>query len=169
MKKVILTLLLALSYTAFSQVDPDALLLLTKADSVDRIATTPVEGTLIYDTDDETIYYYNGSSTWVPITSRAPRVFYPPSVEVEITATSTANTMNLYNLYLSEFSSPVAQSDATKTIPTYTADQLDFYVTKADVDIFANITIDATCLMTYDIIDIPDDDNTILNIVFVVK
>jgi len=190
---------------------------------------TPVEGLMAYSTDDNTIYYYNGTA-WVtfddnqnanevplvtnvdvnydtttgtgttpttpaianettveevvqaiaPITSKAGRVFFPPSIAIDASTNGTGRTLNLYNEYLLQYSLTPAQvggltprtaasNGAPGTIPVYTADELYYYVTYADPTIFNNILISNTGLMTYDIIGQPTNDNTLINVVFVIK
>jgi len=175
MKKIFLFLLTFLNiFLINAQLDENSVMGLPKADTVSQMnAISPIEGAVVYNIEDETIYYYNGSSTWVPITSKAPRVFYPPSVEIVIAATATNATMSLYDMYIDQFGASIPathrSTSAPDAIPTYEADELYYYVTKADTDIFNIVSITDTGLLTYDILDIPDDDNTILNIVFVVK
>lgn len=167
---------------------------------------SPIEGLMAYSTDDDTIYYYNGTA-WVtftddqtasevnsntpvdvdgdsttettvedviqdiaPITSKAARVFYPPSIAIDASTTGTGFTINLYTQYTAQFASPVASNPgASGTIPVYAAAELDYYVTFADPAVFANISISNTGVMTYDIIASPLDFNSLINVVFVVK
>lgn len=110
----------------------------------------------------------------VPITSKAGRVFYPPSIEIDASVISTGNeTIDLYAQYESQFTLAVAESarstGAPTTIPIYTAAELYYYVTYADPTVFDIISINATGELTYQIVGIPDNDNTLINVVFVVK
>ncbi len=105
-----------------------------------------------------------------PITSGAARVFYPPSIEINASTTGTNRTVNLYTQYTAQFATPVAANPgAPGTIPVYAANELHYYVTYADPSVFANISIDDAGLMTYDITNTPTNDNTLINVVFVVK
>lgn len=109
-----------------------------------------------------------------PITSKAGRVFYPPSIEIDASVISTGNeTIDLYAQYESQFTLAVAESarstGAPTTIPIYTAAELYYYVTYADPTVFDIIGIDAVGELTYQIVGIPDNDNTLINVVFVVK
>lgn len=109
-----------------------------------------------------------------PITSKAGRVFYPPSIEIDASAISTGNeTIDLYAQYESQFTLAVAESarstGAPTTIPIYTAAELYYYVTYADPTVFDIISINATGELTYRIVGIPSNDNTLINVVFVVK
>lgn len=215
MKKTILIVFTVLNVSfAFAQLDANSVMGIPIADSVTQMnAIVPQEGSMVYNAEDDTIYIFNGSSTWVaiaggtgiiydidvqlstptsvdgdtitetnvkevidaitPITSKAARVFYPPSVEIVITATATNATMSLYDMYTDQFGATIPTTHRSTTapdaIPTYASNELYYYVTHADTDIFDIQSIDDAGLLTYDILAIPEDDNTILNIVFVVK
>ncbi|WP_082422630.1 hypothetical protein [Aquimarina longa] len=105
-----------------------------------------------------------------PITSKAARVFYPPSIEIDASSTGTGRTINLYTQYTAQFATPVASNPtAPGAIPIYNANELHYYVTFADPSVFDNISIDNAGEMTYDIISTPLTYNTLINVVFVVK
>ncbi|CAM1374049.1 hypothetical protein [Tenacibaculum xiamenense] len=106
-----------------------------------------------------------------PITSRAARVFYPPSIAIDASTNGTF-TLNLYNEYTAQFATPVAGSTgAPSAIPTYAATDLYYYVTFADSTVFntGTMSIDANGVLTYTIIGQPTDLNALINVVFVVK
>ncbi len=104
-----------------------------------------------------------------PITSKAARVFYPPSIAIDA-STNGSFSINLYNQYTAQFASPAARSTgAPLTVPTYTAGQLYYYVTYADPAVFDNLIIDSNGVLDYDIIGQPSDYNSLINVVFVVK
>ncbi len=112
-----------------------------------------------------------------PITSKAGRVFFPPSIEIDASTNGDDRQINLYQEYLNQYSlnPPAADaisaisSGAPATIPVYAANELYYYVTYADNTVFRDISISATGIMTYDIIGQPTNDNTLINVVFVVK
>ncbi|MCV6631109.1 MAG: hypothetical protein OIF50_14750, partial [Flavobacteriaceae bacterium] len=112
-----------------------------------------------------------------PIVSKAARVFYPPSIAININSdgtdpdTGTANgSKNLYTEYTSQFSTPaVSSAGAPAAIPTYAAGELYYYVTYYDTNVFTNVNIDANGVMTYTIVNAPSNYNTLINVVFVVK
>ncbi len=115
-----------------------------------------------------------------PITSKAGRVFFPPSITIDASTNGTDRILDLYDLYLQQYSltpppigvTPVetAVSDgAPATIPVYLNTELYYYVTYADPAVFDNITITQFGVMEYDIVGQPTNDNTIINVVFVVK
>lgn len=106
-----------------------------------------------------------------PITSRAGRVFYPPSIAIDA-GTNGTFTRNLYTEYTAQFATPtVASTGAPAAIPTYAATDLYYYVTYADPAVFntATMSINANGLLTYTIIGQPTNLNALINVVFVVK
>ncbi|WP_254097306.1 hypothetical protein [Aquimarina sp. Aq107] len=115
-----------------------------------------------------------------PITSKAARIFYPPSIAIDA-STISANTaapgdesINLYQQYIDQYTLANAATSASSTsapgaIPTYLANELYYYVTFYDPTVFANVEIDDNGVMTYDIIGTPPDFNTLINVVFVVR
>lgn len=104
-----------------------------------------------------------------PITSKAARVFYPPSIAIDASTNGSFN-VNLYNQYTAQFGTPAAISTgAPPTVPSYAANELYYYVTYADPLVFDNMSIDGNGVLSYDIIGQPADYNSLINVVFVVK
>ena len=109
-------------------------------------------------------------SAITPITSGAARIFYPPSIAIDASTNGTGFTVDLYAQYIAQFGSPaVASTGAPAAVPTYAASDLYYYVTLADPAVFANMSIDANGVLTYDIIGQPSDYNSLINVVFVVR
>jgi hypothetical protein len=105
-----------------------------------------------------------------PIISKAARIFYPPSIAIDASVNVTGATVNLHGQYLAQYGSPtVASAGAPAAVPTYAAADLYYYVTYADPTVFANMSIDANGVLTYDIIGQPADYNALINVVFVVR
>ena len=106
-----------------------------------------------------------------PITSKAARVFYPPSIAID--ASTNGNfSVDLYSQYTAQFATPAAASTgAPGAVPTYTATELYYYVTFADPAVFntATMSIDANGVLSYEIWGQPADYNSLINVVFVVK
>jgi hypothetical protein len=129
------------------------------------------QGIVAYSTDEKIFYYYDGTS-WLSLrpTLDSAKIFYPPSVAIDASTTGTGRTLNLYSEYISQFGSPaVVSSGAPTSIPTYAASDLYYYVTAYDTNVLTITSIDASGLMTYNVDNVPSDDNTIINVVFVVK
>ena len=135
-------------------------------------ALTPsAQGIIAYSTDEKIFYYYDGTS-WLSLRSplNSAKIFYPPSVAIDASTTGTGRTINLYNEYVSQFGSPaVVSTGAPSSIPIYAANELYYYVTAYDTSVLTITSIDASGLMTYNVNSVPSDDNTIINVVFVVK
>jgi hypothetical protein len=105
-----------------------------------------------------------------PITSKAARIFYPPSIEVDASTTGSGRTINLYTQYTAQFATPaVSSAGAPTAIPTYAATELYYYVTYYDPTVFSGVSINASGVMTYNVIATPSDYNSLINVVFVVK
>ncbi|WP_415843903.1 hypothetical protein, partial [Zobellia nedashkovskayae] len=105
-----------------------------------------------------------------PITSKAARIFYPPSIEVDASTNGTGRTIDLHAQYVAQYGSPmVASVSAPAAIPTYTNTELYYYVTFYDTAVFANVNVNAAGVMTYDVIGQPASYNSLINVVFVVK
>ncbi len=106
-----------------------------------------------------------------PITSKAARIFYPPSIAVDA-STNGSFSIDLYAQYTAQFGTPtVASAGAPAAVPTYGAAELYYYVTYADPTVFntATMAIDGNGVLSYDIIGQPSDYNSLINVVFVVK
>ncbi|SFW67512.1 collagen-like triple helix repeat-containing protein, partial [Cellulophaga fucicola] len=106
-----------------------------------------------------------------PITSKAARIFYPPSIEVDV-ATNGTKTVDLYDEYIKQYGTPtVGSAGAPSALPTYTRAELYYYVTYADPTVFntGSMTINANGVLTYTVTNQPTDYNTLINVVFVVK
>ncbi len=115
-----------------------------------------------------------------PITSKAGRVFFPPSIEIDVSTNGVGRTLDLYDQYLKQYSlspDPIGatavetaiSTGAPATIPVYLNTELYYYVTYADPFIFDNISIDEFGMMTYSVIGQPTSNNAIINVVFVIK
>ncbi|MDY8138779.1 hypothetical protein [Aquimarina sp. 2201CG5-10] len=173
------------------------------AGSLNQVLSSTVTGTnwvdgSSFDTDDQTASEVNSDTPIdvdgdgateatvedviqdiAPITSKAARIFYPPSIAIDASTIGNNRTVDLYQEYITQFGTPTAASNgAPAAIPTYSRSELYYYVTFADPVVFgppANISIGGTGdganegVMTYDIIATPPDFNTLINVVFVVK
>ncbi|MCK8522149.1 hypothetical protein M0D21_11250 [Aquimarina sp. D1M17] len=105
-----------------------------------------------------------------PITSKAGRVFFPPSIEIDASAIVNNQTIDLYALYRAQYATPIISSpSAPNTIPIYEANELYYYVTFADPIVFNIDSLSDAGVLQYDILSIPTDDNTLINVVFVVR
>lgn len=111
-------------------------------------------------------YYNNGISKWVGLTM--PKFFYMPSILFDTTSLG-AKTKDLYQLYYNQFTAPQASSTgAAGKIPVLGKNDLEYYITYYDTNVFTNVSIDANGLMSYTVSN-NATDASFMNIVFVVK
>ncbi|WP_123803463.1 hypothetical protein [Maribacter sp. 4G9] len=108
-----------------------------------------------------------------PITSKAARIFYPPSIAIDASVLVNNVTVDLYQEYLDQYGGSAANFTASAgapgTVPTYGRTELYYYVTFADPAVLNIDLIDANGNMQYDVIGTPPDYNSLINVVFVVK
>ncbi|MEX0275351.1 MAG: hypothetical protein AB3N16_13330, partial [Flavobacteriaceae bacterium] len=105
-----------------------------------------------------------------PITSKAARIFYPPSIAIDASALANDQTIDLYQEYIDQFGSPtMASTGAPSAVPTYAKSELYYYVTYADSAVLNIDSISADGVMQYDVVGTPPDYNSLINVVFVVK
>ena len=103
-------------------------------------------------------------------TAKNTRWFYPPAVIIDASSLDTAATLDLYADYADQMSTPMVSSDgASGFVPFYQRDELEFHITFFDDTTLSNISINSDGVMTYDIISIPFDNYTIINVIFVIK
>ncbi|WP_417445171.1 hypothetical protein, partial [Joostella sp.] len=101
--------------------------------------------------------------------SKAARIFYPPSIAIDASVNGNFE-IDLYQQYVEQFGSPVISSaGAPNAIPTYASDELYYYVTAYDTNVFTVTSIDVNGKMTYTVKNPPADYNSLINVVFVVK
>lgn len=115
-------------------------------------------------------YYDNTISKWVGAfrNNNFPKFFYMPSVLVN-TSTLGTKTMDLYNLYYTQFNTPpVKSTGSTGSIPTLPKNELEYYITYYDTSLMNNVSITADGVMSYNVIG-NASDASFMNIVFVVK
>ncbi|WP_106918277.1 hypothetical protein [Chryseobacterium aurantiacum] len=133
----------------------------------------PANSLLIYDTDKKCLSQNIGTPTapdWLCISNNAVKMFYMPSVSFDTSQNANSQTKDLYTLYKNQFGSPKAKStSAPASIPFFPSNKdLYYYVTDADPNVFSNISISDSGVMTYDV-RAAATDCSFINIVFVVK
>jgi hypothetical protein len=136
--------------------------------TVYNTATSPVEVAFEYYVSPG--LYYNDGTKWIRMALGSSNWFYMPSVSFNTTVSGTGLTKNLYNLYYTQFHTPMVKSTGAPASVPYIPAATDFYyyITEYDTNVFSNISINANGVMTYDVIGSANDCSYI-NIVFVLK
>lgn len=105
-----------------------------------------------------------------------PKFFYMPSILIpthadQVVTGEVFGTINLYQKYRMQFSSPLKKnSQATTSLPVLEKEDLDYFITWYDTNIFENVTVSNDGILYYTIN--PESDKSIgafMNIVFAVK
>lgn len=102
-----------------------------------------------------------------------PKFFYMPAIIFDTSVQGTELTRDLHAEYKAQFSGTgnpnlVSSAGANPGIPTLPANELEYHITYYDPDVFANLSIDAKGVLTYDIIGTATEASY-MNIVFVIK
>lgn len=109
-----------------------------------------------------------------------PKFFYMPSVEIPTHNTSTGTlltgtqTIDLYASYTEQFGFTggvgQARSNTSSIIPTLPANELDYFITYFDTDVFENVSVSALGVLTYSVkSEAIVTPKTFMNIVFKVR
>lgn len=115
-------------------------------------------------------FYYNDGTKWVRLSMGYTNWFYMPSVSFDTSVNGTGFSKNLYTLYYNQFKTPAVRSTGAPTAIPYmpAATDLYYYVTDYDSNVFSNISITASGVMTYNVISNATACSYI-NIIFVLK
>lgn len=121
--------------------------------------TNPAPGLLVYDTNLKCISQNAGTDLapqWVCLSQKDNQssFFYMPSIAIDASVVATGKTLDLYAEYKKQFQQPtVASTGAPGSIPYFpVATDLYYYVTYYDVTVLQITGIDASGVMTYNII-----------------
>jgi hypothetical protein len=134
-------------------------------------------GLVVYNTNNtkpfqKGLYLWNGSQ-WIAVASSSassPKWFYMPPIAFATGQSKKGETKDLYTLYKAQFGTPAFRSaGAPANIPYIpAANQLYYYVTYADPDVFKINSISDTGIMNYDV-TAAATEASFINIVFVLK
>lgn len=155
-------------------------LLLPRMTNSQKLAiVNPEPSLMVYDTDNKCISQYKdtpsnpGSYTWTCLTLYNRHFLYMPSVNVP-TADAAGNLLtgtqniNLYNIYNTGLSAPkIKNMNAPVSIPFFSVDQLNYYVTYCDPCITV-VSISNAGVLSYTVNKLPDYD-AFMNIVFTLR
>ncbi|SNR76295.1 hypothetical protein SAMN04488009_3643, partial [Maribacter sedimenticola] len=135
-----------------------------------NLSVPAVEETVVTAGTDISVTGDGSAATPYVISNTRPNIFYPPSIAVDVATTGTGRTIDLHAEYLAQYGTPsVASAGAPAAIPTYANNELYYYVTYYDTTVFANVSVNALGIMSYDVISTPTDYNTLINVVFVAQ
>ncbi|MGI0108261.1 hypothetical protein ACQ93I_16780, partial [Salinimicrobium sp. WS361] len=131
--------------------------------------TLAVAGLQTGTSTDEVMVIDPASGVLKKVKAVMPKFFYMPSVVFDTSTGGTGLTKDLFQEYRNQFETPmVSSTGAVNSIPTLNAQELEYHITYYDTNVFANVSIDANGVLTYDIIGTPTPAS-FMNIVFVVK
>lgn len=116
------------------------------------------------------IYVWNGQKWEKSSSSKQINFFYMPSITID-TRTVGSFTIDLHQKYLEQYQFPAVRSPgAPVSIPFYIEpEDLYYYITDYDQNVFDNVSVDVNGLMTFDVIQPSLDGTSFMNIVFVIK
>ncbi|SHE82689.1 hypothetical protein SAMN05444362_102270 [Dysgonomonas macrotermitis] len=182
--------MLFLSLSVFSQIGvyneaPDASSTLDikstdRGVMIPRLTTTqkqaisaPAHSLLVYDTDQNCISQNVGTETvpeWKCLTGFGHYFFYMPSINIPTVTKGVATTIDLFDIYQSQYASPASASlGAPASIPKYlAATDLYYYITYHDPTLIRINSISNGGVMNYTVLRKANYDSY-MNIVFVVK
>ena len=106
-----------------------------------------------------------------------PKFFYMPSIIIptdasQVSAGQTFGEINLHQRYADQFGGGglVNNPGATTSLPILPANELDYYITWYDTNVFQNVSVSDSGVLTYDVLSNADVSvGSFMNIVFVVK
>jgi len=146
--------------------------------------TSLKKGLVIYNDDTNCIEYWNGTA-WKSLCEGGsggvaePKWFYMPSIVLDVSKGATPVTVNLYDEYKKQFDrafggsliigNPGAPVSPTAITKLYAPNELNYYITSYDDDVFYDITLSDTGVLTYKVDTSKLSEATHMNIVFVVK
>ena len=134
--------------------------------------SNPATGLLVYDTTRKCLSQQVGppdAKDWVCISGNVVRFFYLPSLNIDTSSKGTGRTVDLYNEYKSQFSSPLVSSPGANGIPYFkSATDLEYYVTAYDTSVLSNLSINNNGVLKYDVIG-SATACSFINVVVVVK
>ena len=123
------------------------------------------------DSSNDYLLSVDGSGDVVEVnTVKNSRIFYPPAIAIDASSTGNNIQVDLHDLYESLYSSPaISSTSAPSSIPTYAEGELYYYVTDYDNTVLNIDWINDSGVMRYDVLTVPSNDCTYINLVFVVR
>jgi hypothetical protein len=123
--------------------------------------------TLVDNGDNDTYTYTSENGTTTIIDHK--EIFYPPSVPIDASVTGTFQ-IDLHANYISQYGTPAfASPGAPAAVKTFAANDLYYYVLDYDNSVINVTGLSATGVLDYQIVSVPTNNCTYINIVFVEK
>lgn len=105
-----------------------------------------------------------------------PKFFYMPSIIVpthrdQLAVNETLGTIDLYEKYKAQFQTPARKNNnTTTTLPTLAKNELDYYITWFDPEVFNTVSVNDNGILTYTVKANADITMaSFMNIIFAVK
>ncbi|MEC4117840.1 hypothetical protein VSP20_12805, partial [Myroides phaeus] len=127
-------------------------------------------------------YLDNTTTYTIDVKSALPKFFYMPSVliptaegqssqnGVTYSNATRKGSINLYEIYNEQFSTPVLSSRSGATLPVIDVADLDFIITYIDSNVFFNLQLTEQGLLTYEVRPTANVTNgSFMNIVFSIR
>ncbi|WP_158210968.1 beta strand repeat-containing protein [Myroides phaeus] len=127
-------------------------------------------------------YLDNTTTYTIDVKSALPKFFYMPSVliptaegqssqnGVTYSNATRKGSINLYEIYNTQFSTPVLSSRSGVTLPVIDVADLDFIITYIDSSVFFNLQLTEQGLLTYEVRSTANVTNgSFMNIVFSIR
>ncbi|WP_412850772.1 hypothetical protein ACL0VS_01120 [Chryseobacterium sp. PMSZPI] len=133
--------------------------------------------TTLTNNNNGTFTYVSENGTGTVINAVMPKFFYMPSIVLPTDTSDPAYdsgtgefTINLYQLYANQFTTPVIKSNATSTLPVLTSTDLDYFVTYSDSAVFNIVSLDTSGILKYKLqAGYVVSEKTYMNVVLKVK
>ena len=133
--------------------------------------------TTLTNNSNGTFTYVSENGTGTVINAVMPKFFYMPSIvlptdtsDPAYDAASGGFTLNLYQLYASQFTTPVMKSSTTSALPVLLSTDLDYFVTYSDAAVFNIVSLDASGILKYKLqTGFVVSEKTYMNVVLKVK
>ncbi|SHL87947.1 hypothetical protein [Chryseobacterium polytrichastri] len=133
--------------------------------------------TTLTNNNNGTFTYVSENGTGVSINAVVPKFFYMPSIVLPTNIADPAYnpstgefTLNLYQLYSSQFTAPVISSNAASTLPVLSSGDMDYFVTYSDASVFNIISLGTDGILKYKLqTGYVISEKTYMNVVLKVK
>ena len=131
-------------------------------------------------TNADQIVVLNSEGVLKQVNAAMPRYFYMPATTIpshdDLTGLALTGTIevNLYEIYKNQYgftdSATQVRSNPSSNLPVYTSNELDYFVTYYDNDVFTNVTLSSSGVLRYQVRSNSEiTASTYMNIVFKVK